>query len=363
MAWGDAWGRYAAKLGTDQTSIVYESNEGPILSQGEPPSEKFLQLPGVRAFLMEAGEEFLPDLGAYEKLLNDDVSLLYVARRGDRMHLLFDGRYIQAGKAALIEVAALQEALSKAGVSLPDRPVLVTGKGSWNQDFQAVFPGCPILYAEGLDADMISQNLQEVLRAGPLLPGNTLIYLGIPRDHEELQAAGIRQGWKPWDGVAQKWEKPVRRLKFEVASRGKRMAQQIEKALRKKDNVVIVIAHSDGEKIYLPDGTQLAPGKREEVLQSRPIVILVSCKTALVTRVTSLAKKLLDRGAKAVIAPYKDIYADDAALLEYLLEFSNEAVREGGRFIEILFRAIEASGAKFFRLLIGRNRAATPVYC
>ncbi len=365
VAWGDAQGRYRVSLGPEEITVAYQANEGPILSQGDRPSDDFLQMPGVQAFLAETGESFLPDLGAYEKLLRDDVALLYIARSGGQVHLLFDGHYAQSGEDALVRADELEKALTRTGVSLPDdRPVLVTGKGSWNQDFYVAFPGHTVLHAEGLDAAMISRNLQYVLKAAPLTLDKTAIYLGIPKDEQELEAIGkSRDNWRGWASIAARWEKLVTDMEFGVAPRGVSMDQQVQQSLQEMDNVVIVVAHSDGEKIYLPDGTQLTPREWNEALRAHPLVILVSCETGSVTQVSSLAKTLLDKGARTVAAPDKEVYVNDDALLYYLLGFSREAAPEEGGFLEVWLRAIEKSGARYFRLLIGRNEKSAPAYC
>ena len=352
-AWSDLQGRYTAKFGIERTEIRHFSNEGPILAQGQISSES-RQKPGVQAFLTVAGNEFLPDLAAYEQILRPDVSILYVARKGNQAHLLLDGQYVGVPMDLLIDPLQMKNVLSQVKIIVPQGPVVVLGKGSWNIDFQEVFPGRLPLYAEGLDAAMIKDNLQRVLAKGASTPDKTRVFNFVPGVLQELRAIQFHWwDWLAWDGIKKIWDDTIQQEQYSIVKtqEGLSLQQQFEQSLRESDNVIIVIAHSDGVSIYLPDGTQVTPSRWNEVLRNRPTIIAIGCDIAKITEMTSLAKTFVDKGATAVFAPTIQIEANNTEFLSLFLKYS----KSEKMFLDALRKAIEDSRLHFFRLLIGRE--------
>jgi len=87
-------------------------------------------------------------------------------------------------------------------------------------------------------------------------------------------------------------------------------------ALQKKQLSIVIVAHSDGLTIRLPDGGSITAADltavHEQIRANRPLVFLFSCDTARTIGASSFAKILLDQGARAVIAPVTKIAAKEA---------------------------------------------------
>jgi len=105
------------------------------------------------------------------------------------------------------------------------------------------------------------------------------------------------------------------------------------------------------------DLEQIGDGVRAAIRRNRPTVILISCETAKIKDTESFAKKLLDMGAKGVIAPDSEIGAKSTSkLLESLLEYS----KQGDNLFKALRKALQDMlydrlHNKRFRLIIGRR--------
>ncbi len=330
-AWGDQYGEYVTTFEHGQSTVFYESNEGPV------------------------NASYDDDRAAYEMIRkeNQDLALLYVAYQNERGHLLLDGQYIQVSGSTLSDPSALREAISRAGVSVPNKPILVMGKGSRMQiDFQEVFPHNLLLYTESLSPPMITSNWEALKSATRPTPTNTAVHLALPRNRQELMNIGLPGWkWKYWRSIFPELAGHVRETGFPLipASRA-----DIESSMSAQFTVIIVVAHGDGSTIYMPDKRHWSPGEGEK-LTNRPIVILISCRSARVTGGRSIAKQLLDRNVRAVGAAYDQVSGEEAEiLLKHLLELSRKA-GEGETFLNILKKAIEESGIKFFRLIIGKN--------
>ena len=92
----------------------------------------------------------------------------------------------------------------------------------------------------------------------------------------------------------------------------------------------MVVAHSDGFAIHLPNGETVGVADLEQVKDAirlnHPRVFLFSCETARVQNVQSFAKVLLDYGADAVAAPVSKVAATEA--LDVFKSFLSFAVSE-----------------------------------
>ena len=92
----------------------------------------------------------MPDLAAYEQIVRSDVSVLYVARKGSQAYLLLDGQYVGVPMDIFVDPLQMKTVLSQVKGIVSQGHIVVLGKGSWNIDFQDVFPGRMLLYSEGL---------------------------------------------------------------------------------------------------------------------------------------------------------------------------------------------------------------------
>jgi hypothetical protein len=254
----------------------------------------------------------------------------------------------------LVDPLQMKTVLSQVKGIVSQGPIVVLGKGSWNIDFQDVFPGRMLLYAEGLETPMIKDNLQRVLAKSTFTPNNTRIFNFVPGDLNQLRAIQFHWwDWSAWQGIRKLWDDAIQQEQFTTvrAQAGLSLQRQFEQSLQQGGDVIILIAHSDGVRIYLPDGTQITPSQWNEVLRNRPTIIAIGCDIAQITEMTSLAKIFVDKGAAAVFAPTLQVAADNTKFLSLFLKYS----KSEKMFLDALRKAIEDSGLHFFRLLIGQE--------
>ena len=81
-------------------------------------------------------------------------------------------------------------------------------------------------------------------------------------------------------------------------------------ALTQKQNVVVLVAHCDGRRLFMPDpppeGTQVTAEyllqNREQIAANAPFVYLFSCEAGKLSNLRNFASTLLDSCAAGVIA-------------------------------------------------------------
>jgi hypothetical protein len=195
-------------------------------------------------------------------------------------------------------------------------------------NFQQVFPGQLVLRSVSLDSNTILTHIEKLWNASPLSPTDTAIINGIPSSPSELTQTRLETSeWDQWNGISNAWNNTITENGFSVSGNS---AQDALDALQTSANVVVIVAHSDGFNIFFPDGSSLSTDDlssiQESIIKNEPLVTLFSCETAKVDEnLVSFAKKLVDLGAKAVVAPVSLIGArSSSTMLESFLRASNE---------------------------------------
>jgi len=208
-------------------------------------------------------------------------------------------------------------------------------------NFQQIFPDELVLRSVSTDERSILEHLEELYTALPLTPEDTVIINGVPSNPSELSRVKLQESrWEQWDGIHQAWNNAANKSGFTVSGN---TAQEALNAFETSSSIVIVIAHSDGYSIFFPDGSSLSVDDvsniQDSVKENNPLVMLFSCETAKVDdSLVSFAKKLVDLGARAVVAPVSTIGArSSSTLLESFLEASTEGLSP----VEALQRAIQ----------------------
>jgi hypothetical protein len=206
--------------------------------------------------------------------------------------------------------------------------VVVVDGNALNVNFQRLFPDKLVLRTVSTDESLIKTNLQRMANTDAIKPANTAIINGIPKDEKQLAAVNLTgANWKSWTGIYETWASSISETGFKTSGSA---ANSVIEALSQKSNVLIIVAHSDGYKLYFPDGSSLDATQLSQIQQqiaaNHPFVALFSCETAKVDdKYSSFAKSLIDAGAKAVLAPTETVGARTSAkLLKAFLDFSNQ---------------------------------------
>lgn len=369
--WEDGSGTYRVEFTPEgaRATRLRIKKDGPIQTETVPRPE-LLDSEGLRTFLDQAGLEFASDLTIFQELrleriwpVADQMTFLYLVRQGGRVHLLVNDVYLEATEKELGDPDQLRTMLVETMATLQAGPIVALGRGNNEIDLQKLFPDRAIFYSEGLEPEMIAANFAAIQGTLSMNPENTAVFNGIPRDRDELENIQVASGeWALWKGISQTWDKSISEYGYQAERAESDLARQIERALQEYENIVIIVAHSTGEVVYLPDGSILDPDQfddqaRAAIQRNRPTVIMISCETAKLGRIESFAKKLLDMGAKAVIAPDSEVGARSTSqLLQRLFEFS----QQGDGLLEAWRKALEDVTFadplyRRFRILIGRH--------
>lgn len=219
--------------------------------------------------------------------------------------------------------------------------LLVVDGNITNTSFQSLFPDKIVLRTMSTNNSLIQQNMERLLSTPSLTPETTAIINGIPSSKTELENTGLDpQEWSKWESLSEKWSESVTGNGFNIVGSS---AKATISAFEEKANVLVLVAHSDGFKIYFPDGSNLSIDDLAEVkskiMENNPMVALFSCETAKVDKnLSSFASKLIDLGARAVVAPTQQIGAETS--LEFLDSFLNNS-QKGISMLEALKKAVE----------------------
>lgn len=172
------------------------------------------------------------------------------------------------------------------------------------------------------DLGGVRQRLAGILTATAPCPVNTNLHIGVPASPEELAAVFDQkhdQEWGAWDNVARAWEQ--RSLRRGFGDGLEASSDRVIQSLTTQRNVIIVVAHAEGQTIHLPapppEGSRIGPDEleqhREAISANSPFVYLFACETAQISDMQSFAEKLLECGAAAVVAPQTKIGAISSA--------------------------------------------------
>jgi hypothetical protein len=176
------------------------------------------------------------------------------------------------------------------------------------------------------DVDRIRRNVDALMRWEAPVPATSSLHLGAPANERELAAVFRDElpDWSVWDGVQRDWQERAQRHGFAVdATPATREA--VLRALAAEKNVIVVLAHADGERVFLPspppEGSQVTThdirAHAEAIRANGPLVYLFCCEAADISNTANFAQALVESGARGVIAPQTEI---DARLSADLFE-------------------------------------------
>lgn len=197
----------------------------------------------------------------------------------------------------------------------PGQMVLISSGNIQGVSFQSLFKDAIPLIAETVEEARIRDNIRLLRERPGIDPSRTSLINGVPKPSETSNPVA----W--YDENSQAWKSTFDRLFEQIGSTfisRNATNEQIRKALTEDLSVIIVVAHSDGREIYLPNDASfnlldLSDEEQKKIKAQNPLVILFSYETAApVDGDTSFAQKLLEMGPRSVIAPNGILQVRDA---------------------------------------------------
>jgi len=298
-------------------------------------SRVFRASAGTRRFVEAFGPSELERLASIAQLRQaSDVlgTVVYLRFAGSRALLMIGDHTLEMPASVARDPAQLRAELEAHGLLPSEGGLVFLADGDRGEiDFLDVFRGSRPFGSDGLDIELILGKAQAGV-SQTYTPNQTRVFNGAPNVSTNLDAMGLR-GDDPsdWQEVYDATEAAIQgagQYISQPAIEGVPISQQVADAFATYGNVIVIYAHSDGEQIYFPDGSTFTPDQLDETVRAtirrnQPTVVLIACKGARVSNTTSLAKKLIDLGARLVIAPSIDIDAKLSA--EFLGEFLKQA--------------------------------------
>lgn len=236
-------------------------------------------------------------------------------------------------------------------------PVVVINGSHQGLNYNEVFLNARVLRAPSGNTERLALNMQESGRRERLSPDNTAFINSVPATPEEYQRVfrpeegdgkevDAAEGWETCAGEAQAWDGAVAASRFDPSREASREA--LVNALSESKNVIVVMAHCDGQSIFLPapppEGSQVDSSyllaNRERIAANAPFVYLFSCEAGKVSNLPSFAATLLECGASGVVASQTGIGSRASrVLLERILDEGR-----GAPPVDDYFRAMREAG-------------------
>jgi YD repeat-containing protein len=241
---------------------------------------------------------------------------IYMRTRGGRTLVMVNGDAIDLPSNVAENAKALRAELEKRQLVSKDGAILIFDGDSQQVTFEDAFQGRYVLYAEKPNVEMIVRNANELSKSSPVSPDSTGIIIALPRGNqtqlqEQLANAGLNASRSSeWQGIYDQYQQVIQKNEFAKSlSPNVGLDEQIIRSLQQRDKTMILVAHSDGKAVYLPDrpGSTFEPNKldqatKDAIRNNRPVIILLSCEAANTSAGNSLAYQLVELGATAVIA-------------------------------------------------------------
>ena len=242
--------------------------------------------------------------------------ILFARQINGKVVILADERSYSMPDFVLKNPRLLREKLAdiSAKFNNPNQTVLISSGDVNGVSFQSLFPDAIPLNVEKMDEARILKNLGIFTDPPTITPETARVINGIPLQ-DEVVNVDPNQNPDGWIGMKDALSATITEAGYTQID--KPSSTQIKSALGEAPSVLIVVAHSDGQKLYLPDGTQfdlaaLSGQDRLAIAARNSLVILLSCDTAASTDGVSFAQRLLELGPRMVIAPNGNIKVEKA---------------------------------------------------
>ena len=217
--------------------------------------------------------------------------------------------------------ALLSHIAHSAGKLIPnDKTIAIIDGDHQTVNLQRVFPNNVVVRTSKDDCPAFVANLNTVCGREAPSPENTAVHFGVPSNEAELKSVfSSGADWSLWSDVSNLWRKRASRNGF--ANPASASASEVLSSLGTDKNVIIVIAHADGQSIFMPapppEGSRLSADqvleRKREISANKPVVYLFCCETAAISNLKNFSQSLLDAGVAAVVAPQTKIDARRSA--------------------------------------------------
>jgi hypothetical protein len=202
-----------------------------------------------------------------------------------------------------------------------DRRPMVWVNGDYeNVNTKNIVHGGPHFRVRDARSRKAAESMAKLLTAEPINSGNTEVLVGIPNSETQVQSVfgsdilDTPMLTRIWSEEFRRWSKYWSRSNA-LIPRKTASKKTVINALCSSSNVIIVVAHSNGESIIFPepepDGSVISKEDflehKNEISANAPVVYLMCCKSARVSATQSLTETLLEVGASAVYAPQQPI--------------------------------------------------------
>lgn len=281
------------------------------------------------------------DLGEFTvglRLLQDaEVKHLFFARHiGNSIVMFANERSYTLPDYMLKNPAGLRTKLaSLTGQDQQGEMVLVSSAGIEGVAFQNLFPKAIPLNVETMDEIRIRENIKLLRDPLKFNPDQADVINALPQPGELAKVQLDPSKSELWY-AADSNGKPQTFKDFldqKIAQAGfgtflqPATLERVKKALSTFPSVLIVVGHSDGQYIYLPDGTKFSPGSLsrqevEKIAANHTLLLFVDCEIAAkLNGEASLSQQFLELGFRQVVAPNGTIRVQDANdILQAFLE-------------------------------------------
>ncbi len=213
----------------------------------------------------------------------------------------------------------------------PSDPVIVLNGAFPDINMKEVLSGRVVVRSRLEQTEPVSQRIAMLYDRVPLSPENTRILSAMPTSAEDLARMELDPGGADlWNNMTQAYARTVGDRGFAPVLTVQATAPDFLRALETKENVIVLVAHAESDRLYFPDGSDVRPSDieaiRDDIARNKPVVYLFCCETAKYSMVNTISETLLRCGAVAVIAPQETIQPDQTRVL--LSNFLTEAARQ-----------------------------------
>lgn len=321
----------------DQDRILYQIEKGKPFLYDWHENNTLTRISGDALLpWQDAKINELMDLNVMLRLRRGGIvdQMLFTRQLGDKLVVMVNDQSYMLPTYMIQNPSALRGKLAPVlAREQPGQVVLISDYGVQGVAFQSLFKNSIPLTAKTMDEARITANLELLLKTPQgFYSHNASVINAVPKPDEAGTVDSSPGLWYVESGneASQTWnalfDSLITQPDIAIPSRPA-TNEQVGTALSKDLSVFIVVAHSDGKDIYLPNGVkfnpeQLSTEEKAQIAQKKPFIILLSCDTAApLGEDSSFAQKLLEVGPRVVIAPNGKLKVSDAYdVLKYFLE-------------------------------------------
>jgi hypothetical protein len=221
---------------------------------------------------------------------------------------------------------SIEEALKRLApfTGTVDPMAIIDGKHQ-KLNYNEIFLKSRVYRAPSGNTARLARNLQETARRERLSKDNTVILNSAPKSEAEYVRVFAEDAkavhWAAWGSEAQDWNTTAAANRFDTAQTASQEA--LLTALTQTKNVIVIVAHCDGESIFMPEppptGSIVTADylreHQDEIAANAPFVYLFSCKAGDLKDLENFASTLLDCGAAGVVASQSEVVSDEGRSL------------------------------------------------